>query len=1057
MSACGRLDPLRTVRMLRRRSIRLRIIVLVLVPVLALLGLYGVVLNLTLGNVLTLKQEASVRQLVALPVANVQNALAKERTLALAYLAKPDHPALVALLGQERMTDKAIRQFGTAVQTALKAGPVPKERQAFLTWRRQLGSMNGIRTSVISHSFTRTEATAAYSGKLDGGDNVLNQAIIPVLTGPLGVQATDLLALAKVSQNVGEESDLLRADLLARNFQLGDINLIDQLAVLHREMWAQTIPDLEPSLRGYFVTLSNEPAALHLANLEGKFVSNPAAARNVPLREWSNAAEVYQREFLAALLKSAHTLANQATSQADSLALNLILIATLSLIAIVIAAVIAFVVSRGLIRQLTDLRQSAVDLSAEQLPGALRRLREGQDVDVGTLVPPLEPGDDEIGQVRQAFNTAARTAITAAIDELKIRQGVNDVFRNLARRNQSLLSRQLQLLDAMERRVHEPEELADLFRIDHLTTRMRRHAEGLLIVAGGSSGRTWREPVPIVDVMRAAVAEVEDYTRIRVTSRTSAAIAGHAVADIIHLLAELVENATTFSPTNTPVRVDGDKVAKGVVVEIEDRGLGMNPDQLDSLNATLENPPQFDLSGSDQLGLFIAGQLAKRHDIKVSLRNSPYGGVVAVVLIPRAMTVDYDESAEPPSITSIRELSGRPVAKLIPGQPELSGSGTGPAALTAGTVGSDAHPNGVQESDGYIDGWPVPALAADDLPVRGAGRDGLPNQRQQYDDDLPVREPESNGPPVGRTWLQGSVAGVTEPDDLPVRGAVPASEPFATGAAATDDQQAADQQAAAAEARPEHVAPPESRAPLPVRGSDGWQFPVPADGLTPAETNDWMTPGRDSASRPAASREWPVPNGESGSWPVRTGESGGWPAFTGDSASERWQTPGGAVPGGWPVPADEASTPMAPGAEPATSAAPAASGAGDEPPAAPPRQVSVPGLIWNESGIGLQKEDSSITVPADLADLDGLPMRVRQASIAPELRDDAAAPASEPFAAVPAPDPVPSPEAARSLMSALQRGWERGRSDSEDDHDMPTNPGPGGDGVSPDGDTGGWL
>ena len=182
-------------------------------------------------------------------------------------------------------------------------------------------------------------------------------------------------------------------------------------------------------------------------------------------------------------------------------------------------------------------------------------------MDVGAEVPQLEPSNDEIGQVREAFNTAARTAIAAAVDEVKIRRGVNDVFRSLARRNQSLLTRQLQLLDSMERRVHDPEELADLFRVDHMTTRMRRHAEGLLIVAGGSSGRTWREPVPIVDVMRAAAAEVEDYTRIRVTSRTSAALAGHAVADIIHLLAELVENAATFSPANTPVRVDGERVA----------------------------------------------------------------------------------------------------------------------------------------------------------------------------------------------------------------------------------------------------------------------------------------------------------------------------------------------------------------------------------------------------------------------------------------------------------------------------------------------------------------
>ncbi len=210
------------------------------------------------------------------------------------------------------------------------------------------------------------------------------------------------------------------------------------------------------------------------------------------------------------------------------------------------------------------------------LPAILARLRAGEEIDVGTDTPQLEAGPSEIGQLQEAINVAARTAIGAAVDEVALRRGVNDVFRNLARRNQSLLTRQLELLDAMERRVHDPEELADLFRVDHLTTRMRRHAEGLLIVAGGTSGRVWRDPVPIMDVMRAAVAEIEDYTRIRVTSRTTSSVAGHAVADIIHLLAEIVENATTFSPANTPVRIEADIVAKGLIVEIEDRGLGMS-------------------------------------------------------------------------------------------------------------------------------------------------------------------------------------------------------------------------------------------------------------------------------------------------------------------------------------------------------------------------------------------------------------------------------------------------------------------------------------------------
>ena len=220
-----------------------------------------------------------------------------------------------------------------------------------------------------------------------------------------------------------------------------------------------------------------------------------------------------------------------------------------------------------------------------------------------------------------------------------MRHGLNDVFRSLARRSQSLLHRQLTLLDQMERRASDPEALDDLFRLDHLTTRMRRHAEGLVILAGGPPGRGWSSPVRMVDVMRGAIAQVEDYARVSVATRSQAALAGSAVADVIHLLAELIENATTLSPPYTSVRVSGDTVANGFAIEVEDRGLGMSPARLAELNDRLANPPEFNPADSEQLGLFVVSQLAKRHGIRVTLKASPYGGTAAIVLIPRHLVV----------------------------------------------------------------------------------------------------------------------------------------------------------------------------------------------------------------------------------------------------------------------------------------------------------------------------------------------------------------------------------------------------------------------------------
>jgi signal transduction histidine kinase len=340
------------------------------------------------------------------------------------------------------------------------------------------------------------------------------------------------------------------------------------------------------------------------------------------------------------LLAAAAQLQQAAQRQGDTALLQLILVGAVGLIALIACVVLALVLGRGLVRQLRELRGSALTLADDELPSIVSRLRSGQSVDLTEYTPPEVASGNEIEQVQQALRVVQHAAVQSAIDESQLRRGISDVFRNLAGRSQSLLHRQLTLLDSMERRATEPDELEDLFRIDHLTTRMRRHAEGLIILSGDTPARGWRQPVPLVDVLRAAVAEVEDYTRIRVLCRTTGSVAGHAVADVIHLLAELAENATVFSPPNTPVRMQGDSVGQGFAIEIEDRGLGVSPARLDEINVNLASPPQFDLSGSDRLGLFITSQLAQRHDIKVTLRQSVYGGTTAIVLIPTTLVVD---------------------------------------------------------------------------------------------------------------------------------------------------------------------------------------------------------------------------------------------------------------------------------------------------------------------------------------------------------------------------------------------------------------------------------
>ena len=325
---------------------------------------------------------------------------------------------------------------------------------------------------------------------------------------------------------------------------------------------------------------------------------------------------------------------------ADSARNKVIITGALGALGLILTLIVTIWLARSINRRLTALRRSALALAQEHLPSVVTRLRRGEEVDVAAEAPPLRVGNDEIGQVGQAFDAVRQTAIASAVEEARLRQGVNDVFRNLARRNQSLLQRQLTSLDQMERRATDPEVLDDLFKLDHLTTRMRRHAEGLIILSGAPPGRGWSAPVRLVDVMRGAVAEVEDYARVQVATQAKAALSGSAVTDVIHLLAELIENATSLSPPYTQVRVTGEVVSNGFAIEVEDRGLGMTPERMAELNQRLASPPEVNPANTEQLGLFVVAHLARRHGISVTLRPSPYGGTTAVVLVPRQLVVD---------------------------------------------------------------------------------------------------------------------------------------------------------------------------------------------------------------------------------------------------------------------------------------------------------------------------------------------------------------------------------------------------------------------------------
>ncbi|MBO0787612.1 MAG: sensor histidine kinase, partial [Actinobacteria bacterium] len=347
-------------------------------------------------------------------------------------------------------------------------------------------------------------------------------------------------------------------------------------------------------------------------------------------------------------------------SQQDAVRLALLLGAGLAVV--LLSAVLVAVFARRLTHDVSDLAAEARRLAEQEMPRLVERIRQGEQPLAGEAAAPLPRTKvAEVGRVAAAIARLQQAAVAAAAGEASLRSGVGQVFVSLARRNQSLLQRQLRLIDALEQKASDPAALADLFPLDHLTTRMRRHAEGLIILSGAAPGRSWSEPVPVIDVVRGAVAEVEDYQRVNVLTRAEDAVAGAAVADVVHLLAELIENATLFSPSGTRVEVRAERVANGFAVEIDDRGLGIKPAQLDAINQRLITPPDFDLANADQLGLFVVGKLAARHGIRVMLRASPYGGTTAIVLMPNSIVVPVAEAAPLPG-----RPAPRPAAEPAP-------------------------------------------------------------------------------------------------------------------------------------------------------------------------------------------------------------------------------------------------------------------------------------------------------------------------------------------------------------------------------------------------------
>jgi signal transduction histidine kinase len=689
-------------------------LLLVLVPLMALILVYAYSVAGQVSTAVGLANAGKISGTTITPITDALVALNQERSGAVQYLASGSPQAIGAYQQEEVATN---REFGI-VKTITKSGPVVAnasrlDKQAAATFVRDVVALRVLRSDVASGAIGRTAAINAYSAIMADGlrvaehslqETFVSQSLATTARQEVNLYAAEMIAL--------QENDIYSGDVMAGRMPAADQKEFAQLAGLRQYLVRDAVPQLDTEASS--LLRQEVPAGLSaaLTSQENAIIAAPADGTKpaVPPRLWQGTVGTYASHMKVVLTKSPAWIQSQVTSSARKALTTLIVAASLGLLAVIASIIFSLLMGRRLMRRLSGLREAALDLAHDRLPNVMTKLRDGETVDVDVEAPPVEAGVDEIDQVRDAFNTVHRAAVAAAVDEANLRRGINQVFRNLARRSQALLHRQLGLLDGMERRAEEPDLLEELFRIDHLTTRMRRHAEGLIVLAGDSPGRGWRQPVTFIDVLRAAVSEIEDYSRVRVEVRTKAALTGPAVADVVHLLAELIENATVYSPPTTVVRVQGELVGRGFCVEVEDRGLGMSEEQLAELNQTLASVPAFDPAGSDRLGLFVAARLAHRHGITVALRSSVYGGTTAVVIIPANLVVT-DEGQVPAVGTNRYALRDD-----IPVPALNSASGTGSNGQASNGQASNGHASNGHASNGHLSNGPANSTLADAAP-----------------------------------------------------------------------------------------------------------------------------------------------------------------------------------------------------------------------------------------------------------------------------------------------------------------------------------------------------
>jgi signal transduction histidine kinase len=739
-----------------RATLKFRVLVIALVPTLVLLSFGVGVSAYLLTNALQQRDRAHLLGQGYQMAVPFMPAMSQERSASILAVSNPAAENRMALDRARQDMDGLLAQFGAVSSQVAEAMP-PEAKASIGKFLAKIPQLIATRQAVDAGHISRLDVYRAY--------NEVADAMI-VAAGAIGRDSTDKeVALGRtMASDLMRASDWLdRANALAGAALAGDGRLtVEELHEYNHltQGYRAELDALEPRLaeqQGQLAAVRSSRAWGQLSAVENALVEQEYSERarsslnakvprtesfraqlskpeppeiNPPVlpasfQDWQNSA--HESATMISSLGLATLGAQAAKLEADRAGAALVrslIVGLVTLLVIVAVVIIAIRLGNNLIRRLVRLRTETLKLADEHLPQVVERLRAGEQIDVAVEVPELDHGEDEIGQVAAAFNKAQQMAVAAAVQEVKTREGINAVFLNIARRSQTIVHHQLQVLDSAERAVDNPDQLELLFQLDHSTTRERRNAENLIILGGGQLGRQWRNSVSLIEIVRSAVAEAEQYTRVTVARVPDVLVEGRAVADLIHLFAELIDNATAFSPPGSPIEVRGNPVGKGVVVEVEDQGLGIEADRREALNKMFRDPPDFGLVAlleDPRIGFFVVARLAHQHGVRVSLTESTYGGVRAGVLVPSVLITTPNGDSERESTESER----------IDDSPDQDS----PAAINAAVM----HTNGSSQLQSMAP-KPQPSVA-------DTSAEKTAPQRMQHADDrpaLPRRRPQEH-------------------------------------------------------------------------------------------------------------------------------------------------------------------------------------------------------------------------------------------------------------------------------------------------------------------------